>query len=63
MRTVLYIISWLALAATIAPSMIYLGGAIDLKLMKAIMLGATFVWFLAMPLSTYFSSLEKGATL
>jgi hypothetical protein len=50
MRIALQAVSWLALAATIVPSMIYLGGAMELQVVQAIMLGATIAWFAATPL-------------
>ena len=62
MRIVCQIVSWLALAATIVPSMVYLGGAMDLDLVKATMLGATIIWFVAVPLSIHFKPRETGAT-
>jgi len=62
MKIILQVISWLALGATIVPSMIYLGGAMDLEQVKLIMLAATIVWFLAVPLSLYFKPSEAGAT-
>lgn len=49
MRTALQIISWLALAATIGPSVAYFLGAIDLDRMKLAMLIATVVWFVVTP--------------
>jgi len=55
-RIILQVVSWLALTATNVPSMIYVGGALDLKLVKVTMLDATIVWFLAVPISTYFKS-------
>jgi hypothetical protein len=62
MRIVLQIVSWLALAATIVPSMVYLGGAIELNAVQTIMFGATIVWFVALPLSIYFKPRETGVT-
>lgn len=50
MRLLLQIISWLALAGTIAPALIYLGGGMALDQVKWWMLIATVVWFATVPL-------------
>ncbi len=50
MRPILQIISWLALAATILPSILFLAGRIDLDQSKLWLLAATIVWFIATPL-------------
>ena len=50
MRLIVQIISLIALAATIFPSILYFLGAIELDLSKWIMLLATIVWFIATPL-------------
>jgi hypothetical protein len=49
MRKVLAIISWVALGATILPSLLYLGGGLDLVRVKFWMLVATGVWFATVP--------------
>lgn len=50
MRTVLPIISWVSLAATILPSVLFVAGQITLDQSKLAMLAATIVWFVATPL-------------
>ena len=50
MRLILQIISWLSLAATILPSILFLAGRIDLDQSKLWLLAATIVWFIATPL-------------
>jgi hypothetical protein len=50
MRRVLQIISWAALAATVAPPVLFLTGRITLDQSKLAMLVATIVWFAATPL-------------
>lgn len=50
MRTILQLVSWLALGATILPSILFLSNRLDLEQTKWIMLAATVVWFLATPL-------------
>lgn len=50
MRTVLQAISWIALVATILPSILFLQGSMDLDRAKLVMLLATIVWFVATPL-------------
>lgn len=50
MRKALQIISWLALAATVVPSFVFLVGRLELADMKLWMLVATAVWFVATPL-------------
>lgn len=49
MRRILQIFSWLALAATILPPVLFLAGRIDLNQSKLWMLAATIVWFAATP--------------
>jgi hypothetical protein len=49
MRYVLQIISWLALAATILPSAVFLAGRLDLAHVQWIMLAAALVWFAVTP--------------
>jgi hypothetical protein len=48
-RYSLQAISWLALAATILPSLAFLGGRLPLDTAQSIMLLATIVWFTATP--------------
>ncbi|MBN1590659.1 MAG: hypothetical protein JW888_14185 [Pirellulales bacterium] len=50
LRRTVQVISWLALAATIAPSVAYLAGLMTMVSMKWAMLAATAVWFTAAPL-------------
>jgi hypothetical protein len=50
MRLVAQIVSWVALAATILPSFIYFFDGISLETVKAVMLIATVVWFIATPM-------------
>ncbi len=50
LRRILQIISWLALAGTIVPSAAFLAGCMTAGSMKAVMLVATAVWFIATPL-------------
>ena len=50
MKTLTQIISWLALAATIVPPVLYLGGGMELDRVKVWMLIATIVWFVTVPL-------------
>jgi hypothetical protein len=50
MRRLLQAISWIAFAATIAPSVLFLAGQLTLDQTKLIMLVATIVWFSATPL-------------
>ncbi|NIP24033.1 MAG: hypothetical protein GWN67_07500 [Phycisphaerae bacterium] len=45
MRSILQIISLLALIALTLPSVIFLAGKLDLNMLKWIMLLATIVWF------------------
>ena len=49
-RRIFQVVSWLALAGTIVPSMIFLGGSTGLGPMKSFMLLAAIVWFVATPL-------------
>jgi hypothetical protein len=50
MRTVFQILSWLALAGTIVPSMMYLGKTLSHPAVTQSMLLATVVWFVSTPL-------------
>lgn len=50
MRILFQLISWLALAATILPSVIYFLGGMRLDSVKWVMLLATPVWFISTPL-------------
>jgi hypothetical protein len=50
MRTIAQIISWLALAALILPSLFYLNDRMDLPTVKTWMLVATVIWFIATPI-------------
>jgi hypothetical protein len=50
MRRAAQIASWLALAGTIVPALCFFAGRLDLNQVKAWMLAATVVWFVATPL-------------
>lgn len=50
MRRIYQTISWLSLAATILPSVLFLAGTLDLDQTKMIMLLATLGWFVHTPL-------------
>lgn len=50
MRLVLQTISWVALLATIVPSLLFFVDKMGLTQMKLTMLLATVVWFVATPL-------------
>lgn len=50
MRLVLQILSWTALAMTILPSMLFLGGKMELDAVKTAMVIATVLWFVVTPL-------------
>ena len=47
MRTILQVVSWLALAGTILPSILYYNGQVELEGLKRTMLIATVFWFAA----------------
>ncbi|MBM4092942.1 MAG: hypothetical protein FJ276_26565 [Planctomycetes bacterium] len=49
MRLLTQILSWLALAGTILPSVLYATGQLELETCKWIMVVATVVWFVATP--------------
>ena len=50
MRTLYQSLSWLALAATVLPSVLFLGGKLDLDQTKMSMLVATVAWFVVTPM-------------
>jgi len=50
MRAIYQLISWLALAATVLPSVIFMTGKMDLDRVKLWMLVAMLVWFVVTPL-------------
>ena len=50
MRRILQVVSWLALAATIVPSILYLGDSMPLATVKTWMLAGTVVWFATVPM-------------
>lgn len=50
MRRVMQLISVAALIATILPALMYMAGSLDLATVKATMLIATVVWFVATPM-------------
>ncbi|MFV2070349.1 MAG: hypothetical protein ACC645_25565 [Pirellulales bacterium] len=45
MRRILQLKSWLALAGTIVPSVLYYENQMELSTVKTVMLFATYVWF------------------
>lgn len=49
MKTPAMIVSWLALAATVVPSILAFFGMIDLEVVKWTALAATIVWFASTP--------------
>jgi hypothetical protein len=50
MRRVLQVVSWIALGATILPSVVFLANQLTLDQTKWVMLAATVVWFVVTPL-------------
>jgi hypothetical protein len=50
MKPIAQIISWLALAATLLPPVLFFAGRIELPAVKVWMLAAAVVWFIATPL-------------
>ena len=50
MRRILQVVTWAALAATIAPPTLFLTGHITLDAAKVAMLWAAIVWFATAPL-------------
>jgi len=50
MRVIDQVLSWLALAGTILPSMMYLGGVLGHDQVNLSMLLATVVWFVCTPM-------------
>ena len=50
MRRILQLISWISLAGTILPSILFLAGRMDLDQSKLWLLAATIAWFIATPL-------------
>ena len=50
MRRVYQVISWISLAGTILPSVLFLAGQVDLDQSKLILLLATIGWFVHTPL-------------
>ncbi|MCU0961610.1 MAG: hypothetical protein MUF48_16060 [Pirellulaceae bacterium] len=49
LRTLLQLLSWLALLATILPPLLFLTGGIELVQCHVSMLTATFLWFVVTP--------------
>lgn len=49
MRTLAQVVSWIALAGTLAPSLFYLAGGTTLAAVKTWMLVCTVVWFVTVP--------------
>ena len=49
MRLVLQIISWIALAMTVLPSIVYFSGNMELERVKWLLILATVVWFATTP--------------
>ena len=50
MRRVFQVLSWISLAATILPSVLFLSGDLSLERSKWILLLATIGWFVVTPL-------------
>ena len=50
MNTALKLVSWIALAATILPSLAYYAGRMELGSVQWVMLLATITWFIATPM-------------
>jgi len=48
-RFVLSLISWVALAVVTLPPFLYLFETLELRVVKALMLGGTVVWFMTTP--------------
>ncbi len=49
MRLVLQIISWIALAMTVLPSVVYFSGNMELDRVKWLLILASVVWFVVTP--------------
>ncbi|HEX9784886.1 MAG TPA: hypothetical protein VGA56_19425 [Opitutaceae bacterium] len=49
MRRILQIASWTALAGVIIPPCVFLGGGMDLSVVKVWMLVASVLWFVTVP--------------
>lgn len=49
MRRVLQVISWIALAMTVLPSILYVSGNMELDRVKGLLMIATVVWFVVTP--------------
>ena len=62
MRLIAQIVSWLALAATILPAVLYLEDQMQLAHAKIWMLVATVFWFVTTPFWMGRKSSEKPAT-
>lgn len=50
MKRVAQILSWLALAVTLVPSLVFLAGRIELPQVNIWMLAGTIAWFITAPL-------------
>lgn len=50
MNTLTKIVSYIALAAVMAPCLLYFAGTMDLDTVKWAALGGTIVWFVATPM-------------
>lgn len=50
MRTIARIVSWMALAATIVPALLFFADRLELAELKTWMLAGTIAWFAATPL-------------
>ena len=61
MKTILKLVSILALVMTLLPSIVFLAGNIDLPTMKLYMLIATLLWFTLTPLWMERSENKKGS--
>jgi hypothetical protein len=49
-RRILQVLSWVSLAGTILPSVLFLAGRLELDASKWWLLAATLAWFIATPL-------------
>ena len=49
MKRIAEILSWLALAATLAPACLFFADKLDLAQTQACMLGGTVLWFIVTP--------------
>ena len=60
MRLILQIISWIALAVTVVPSILFFFGSMELDRVKWLLIYATVVWFVVTPFWMGHKSDEAG---